>query len=375
MLGLLVGGLIQLVGMGNAQAADAATIRTSLATPVLNDTGLRLCLESDDVTETDQCSDSGQDAATGRDVAYDDDSDGKGGFAFVKVGLKGRELARAAPQWACVKDQVTGLLWEVKTDDGGMRDYHWRYTNHGDKRFGDASSFVDAVNAEGLCGRSSWRLPTRQELQSVVDYGRASGTSAIDLNWFPNTAYAYSWTSTSYVGATQASWAVSFERRVKVYFAKRHQNYAVRLVSGEAPPAPVYTFADDEVHDSSTGLIWKRCSEGQVWTGTSCEGDLVLRLWGRAVEYAQARASETGVPWRLPNPKEIASIIDSTRYGPTVDPVVFPNTPSLRFWTSSFDPGSTSGAFFANFQHGGIADHDRHRYYPIRLVRDAVAAR
>lgn len=368
----LLAGLVQAVSVGAAQAAPK--LPDTAPTGALNDTGLRVCLAPDEVTVTDQCSGTGQDAASGRDVSVNIPADGKAGFSFIKVGPQGGVLPATASQWDCVADQITGLLWEVKTTDGGLRDYHWRYTNHGDKRIADTSSYVDAVNAVGLCGRTDWRLPTRNELQSIVDYGRAAGTSAIDLNWFPNTAYAYSWTATPYIGATEASWAVSFERRVKVYFAKRHQNYAVRLVNGALTAPPVYTFSGDEVLDTTTGLIWKRCSEGQVWTGSSCEGTLLLRLWNRAVEYAQAQAAATGVAWRIPNPKEFGSIIDPSRYGPTVDPLVFPNTPSLRYWSSSFDPVSKSGAFFANFQHGGIADHDRHRYYPMRLVRDAVPA-
>jgi len=359
---LLLGGLAPLLTPEAAHAGRS-----------LNDTALQVCLEADDITVSTQCSDSGQDAAVGRDVTASDDSDGKYGFSFVKVAADGSLLPASATQWSCVKDKVTGLLWEVKTNDGGLRDYRLLYTNHGDLRAGDSSRLVDAVNTTGLCGRNDWRLPDRHELQSLVDYGRASGATAIDQRWFPNSLYAYHWTGSTYVGATAASWLVTFDRRVKVYFAKRQQTYAVRLVNGSPTPEPAFTAMGDEVLDNNTGLIWKRCTEGQLWTGSTCEGELVLRTWGKAVDYAKARALETGVAWRLPNPKEIGSITDATRYSPPIDPVAFPNTPSLRYWTSSFDPLSSSGAFFANFQHGGIANHDRHRFYAIRLVRDALA--
>ena len=79
-----------------------------------------------------------------------------------------------------MKDNVTGLIWEVKTDDGSIHDkdntYRWGGKTHLGSGYGtyynDWDTLVNGTNAEQLCGYSDWRVPTREELQSIVNYGR-----------------------------------------------------------------------------------------------------------------------------------------------------------------------------------------------------------
>lgn len=63
-----------------------------------------------------------QDPDIGRAATADDDSDGRAGFSFIKVDADGKPLSADAPRLSCVKDKVTGLMWERKTSDGGLRD-------------------------------------------------------------------------------------------------------------------------------------------------------------------------------------------------------------------------------------------------------------
>jgi len=118
----------------------------------------------------------------------------------------------------CVQDNVTGLMWEVKTADGGLRDWNKAYTNYDSTLsvqkfdgFGyvvpiqadiDAQSnsvgFKNAVNATNLCGFSDWRLPTVGELQSIV----RSGFPTIDHTWFPNTQSNGFWSASPVVGSS-----------------------------------------------------------------------------------------------------------------------------------------------------------------------------
>ncbi|MCI5122210.1 MAG: hypothetical protein D3908_13665, partial [Candidatus Electrothrix sp. AUS4] len=74
-----------------------------------------------------------QDCSHGRDTTDNDDSDGHAGFSYTKLDSDGQPLddqkaAYATTPWACVKDKVTGLIWEVKTDDSGLHDKDDRYT-------------------------------------------------------------------------------------------------------------------------------------------------------------------------------------------------------------------------------------------------------
>lgn len=116
----------------------------------------------------------------------------------------------------CVRDNVTGLMWEMKTA-GGLRDWDQTYTNYDStvsaQKLDSATNvlsnptqdeidaptnsvgFKNTVNATNLCGFNDWRLPTLEELQSIVKNGGAFPGPTIDATWFPNTKPLAFWTS------------------------------------------------------------------------------------------------------------------------------------------------------------------------------------
>jgi hypothetical protein len=95
----------------------------------LNDTGIVTCGDASNNELPCPVADyPGQDAEYGRDVTHNDPSDGHAGFSFTKLDANGSDLPASATDWSCVRDNVTGLIWEVKTDDGGLRDQDWKYT-------------------------------------------------------------------------------------------------------------------------------------------------------------------------------------------------------------------------------------------------------
>ena len=158
-----------------------------------------------------------QDGMVGRDVTVPDPSpsDGKLGFSFGTVG------------GSCVKDNVTGLTWEVKTNDGGLRDSGKTYTQSA------AADFVTAVNTSGLCGFSDWRLPTPDELQRIVDYSVGSPGPTIDTIWFPNTKAGVYWSGALYNRDTTQGWGVDFRygSMSPLYF--RNELHYVRVVRAD----------------------------------------------------------------------------------------------------------------------------------------------
>ncbi|MEN9897057.1 MAG: hypothetical protein RLZZ66_706 [Pseudomonadota bacterium] len=74
--------------------------------------------------------------------------------------------------WACTKDNETGLIWEVKTTDGGLRDWNNTYTNYssglGYLGSSDAQTFVNEVNNQKLCGATNWDLPSLDALKTLI---------------------------------------------------------------------------------------------------------------------------------------------------------------------------------------------------------------
>jgi hypothetical protein len=162
-----------------------------------------------------------QDGMIGRDVSNPDNSDGKLGFSYSTVG------SYAITE--CVKDNITGLTWEGKPTSG-TRIATATYTNFGYNNASDASAYVTAVNsAAGLCGYSDWRLPTVDELQTLVDYSVAYPGPTIDSTWFPNTQPYYYWTATIYAGDTSSAWLVDFYKGY-VGYASGAITVHVRLV-------------------------------------------------------------------------------------------------------------------------------------------------
>jgi Protein of unknown function (DUF1566) len=153
----------------------------------------------------------------------------------------------------------------------------------------------------------------------------------------------------------------------KVFFASI---MAVACQAVLAAGPYIYNAAGDEVTDIATGLVWKRCSAGQVWNGSTCIGTASIFTHELAIAHATGQAS-----WRLPNVKELSSIVDSSRINPSIDIVAFPNTLSQVYWTSSPFAPNTTFALHVDFSKGivknGVFDNSGNRMnsYYVRLVR------
>jgi hypothetical protein len=377
-----------------AALAMACGSTTAAAGSPLNDTGIAWCVDTATGTIVAACAGTGQDGETGRDVTNNHRRNGPHGFDFVKVCNSGQLagegscLATAVQgpgpdDWGCTKDEHTGLIWELRTRDGGLIDWHKFYTNMGGGAATDTSGLVAAVNAQGLCGANDWRLPTRSEALGKLDLGTRV-RNFDDSAWFPdNTAQGGApgsfWTSQEVVWNPGESWAID-DSLAQVYIADHTYNTAyARLVREPVPQvvAPRWLVHGQQVTDAQTRLTWRRCVEGMTWDGSTCKGKPVRYTWSEALAHAQDAAAGTGLAWRVPNVKELESLIDPGLSYPAIDTTAFPGTPTkyeLQYtWTSSpFSIGGATSAY-ANFVDFGsaivyVAQWDE--THVVRLVRD-----
>ena len=232
-----------------------------MPTQLINDTGFLQQATDNALTQAQQNEFPGQDGQRGADVVEQNGliekaGRGKAGFDFTRLNANGDEQDADADTWSCVRDNVTGLVWEVKTDDGTFQDKDFTYSWFSDEVNGgfegdetgangtclltncNTSAYVQAVNAQGLCGFYDWRLPTHHELFSLMQLGIATGV-AIDEDYFPNTGEISSvplwyWTSVPSADGVnsddaQNAWALDFDSGVDNFLNKSTAG-RVRLV-------------------------------------------------------------------------------------------------------------------------------------------------
>lgn len=77
--------------------------------------------------------------------------------------------------------------------------------------------------------------------------------------------------------------------------------------------------------------------------------------------------------WRLPNLRELATIVERECTDPRVNLTVFPNTPAGLFWTASSRPGIDAAAlaYALSFGDEGVVHLPKEKANHVRLVRDA----
>ena len=124
----------------------------------------------------------------------------------------------------------------------------------------------------------------------------------------------------------------------------------------------------ETVVDKLTQLMWSHCSIGQ--SGTSCEtGSASGVNWQNALTEAQNSTIGGYNDWRLPNVKELYTLVEMRCYSPSINTTIFPNTTNNNYWTSSPDVG-VSGNAWTITSYGEAFRLDQSSLYNVRLVRN-----
>lgn len=300
----------------------------------LNDTGIKW--SGDASSNADTCTDNRQDCGYGTNI-----------FSFSSTTTGG-----------CVADSVTGLTWSP--DQGTAA---WT---------GIAEKVTAANTGSGLCGKTNWRAATLKELLSIVSYNNMSSTPLVDSSFSITLKTDKPYWSGSAASDSTKAWGASFSSGWSSQLAKS-DSYNVILVSGDAPASPDFqdNTADGTVTDNNTGLIWQKCLAGYSGNNCATVGTKTTFTWAEALKHA----ADAGPDWRLPNLKEIQSIVDETKSSPAINSI-FPNA-NYSVWSSS--PSSLTGSvggvtkwksWIIDFSSGSIGDSFRDSTLHVRLVKD-----
>lgn len=275
-----------------------------------------------------------------------------------------------------VTDNVTGLMWQQSPDTDG----------NGNIDAVDKLTYEEAVAGAGsleLAGYDDWRLPTIKELYSLIDFSGVDpsgyeGTDTSGLTPFINTTYfdfAYGDTSAGeriidaqyassnlYVVSTandggRTLFGVNFaDGRIKGYgltLFSRDKTFFVIYVRGNTDYGQ-NEFTDNHdgtITDSATGLMWSQDDSGEGLN------------WEEALAWVEEKNADNFLgysDWRMPNAKELQSIVeyscapdwtDSAAIDPMLNTTTITNEAGQSdypfYWSSSTHANrtDTSGAY------------------------------
>ena len=154
--------------------------------------------------------------------------------------------------------------------------------------------------------------------------------------------------------------------------------HAVTCENNIPPSNPDSVYRVDTTHldgttvtDTRTGLMWKQCLEGYGGTncGTTVSDSQNRFTWANALAHAEGHTFAGHSDWRLPNLKELRSLVEECRIQPAINDAVFPNTPPSVVWSGSPLAGNPSGAWYVGFNGGSASYSNRNGDNLVRLVR------
>jgi hypothetical protein len=230
-------------------------------------------------------------------------------------------------------DNVTGLMWQSSDDNNT---YNWYEASGTPESTYNPDGIVNVCGDLSLAGYNDWRLPTANELQGIINYENYN--PAIDQTYFPSTMNDGYWSSNTHALYENEAWIVDygfpFVDYGSISYVSKTYSYLVRCVRGGSIESAFTDNGDGTVTDTITGLTWQQ------------DDDAVVKTWEEALSYCEGLELPTGqTDWRLPNIKELRSIVDTTTYSPAINLTYFPNTNFGDYWSS------THGWTFSH--HGG----------------------
>jgi hypothetical protein len=225
------------------------------------------------------------------------------------------------------RDNITGLFWSQGAPDGGVT-------------YDEAAQFCTDLNTQGLGGYHDWRLPTAREAVTLANSGQNG--QGLDQAVFGSFSNAAIYTQTGF--SAGVAWVLGGNYPVMFGYSKSTSFSGTHCVRGGTVPASTYaaSLSGDSVTDLATGLEWQKLPPA---TG----GD--KKTWGAAIAYCENLTLDGHSDWRLPNYKELFSLVTFSGTSPAIN-AVFSNTVPDVYWSSTPVPIFAAAAYALNFSNG-----------------------
>ncbi len=243
---------------------------------------------------------------------------GSGQDGEMRFGLKW-PMHRFEEREGVTIDRLSGLMW---TRDGGLTGFpqSWR----------EALDFVGNMNREAAFGYQDWHLPERRELFSLVSHDCINPALPIGAP-FENVFPGYYWTATTCSRLKDQAWYIHLGGG-RIYRGMKYGSYMVWPVrchlNDQAPPSAAghrrdaaigtcceqsgrYMTDDGTVYDRRTGLGWAKMD--------ALSSDPLS--WTAALDFIRSMNADDvhgHADWRLPNVRELESLIDVRRHSPAL---------------------------------------------------------
>ncbi len=148
-------------------------------------------------------------------------------------------------------------------------------------------------------------------------------------------------------------------------------------ITASTPTSQFTVNNDGTVTDNKTGLMWKRCPEGL--SGTTCTTGLInsfsLNFWKGALTAVKTLNANGGfaghTDWRVPNQKELLSIVERQCVTPSINLTIFPpvtSTASVKYYSAT-PSVNAGGLVVVDFSAGAGQSINRNNPGYVRLVR------
>ncbi|MCP4353819.1 MAG: DUF1566 domain-containing protein, partial [Desulfobacterales bacterium] len=274
--------------------------------------------------------------------------------SYTKIDTQGNDLDDSADEWAMVRDNISGLIWEVKVGNG--HDRNQTYDRSG------AYGFIDSLNSTNFGGFSDWRLPDLKEVTSIVN--RDNYGPSVNQIFFPNTRSGLYRSQNVNWSLSENVWCVDFTDGMVIY-KNKYDSFYVRAVRGEKL-FPYYA-ADFQFNDSGGGTVTDDNTELMWQQDTAAQMN-----WKDALAYCEKLSLSNYDDWRLPDINELESLAVYTLTSGVWDRDAFPNSFVNEYWSSTSSSEYCSTAWMVHFFFGNIQRRGKSENFHVRCVRSGL---